>query len=261
MNGYSEIALAESGRGTAFPALATKSPPRSVARGLTAVDDRRAGSGGRPHHCGESSVVERPVLPGGGGAIPTSPLQLRKADWVVAGCDRLIAERFIRDEHYAKGVSNTATYLHALYPAAWHWYNEVVGIAWWIPPTCHAARALAGEGWQGVLALSRLAITPDTPRNACSFLLSKSVRKIDRYRWHTLVTYADKWRGHTGAIYLAAGWQYDGETKPERTYTLKGRMIARKAGPRTRTHAEMMAMGCVCEGSFAKSRFVLRAAA
>jgi hypothetical protein len=48
-------------------------------------------------------------------------------------------------------------------------------------------------------------LEPDVPPNACSFLLSKSTRLIDTKRWHTLVTYADSWRGHTGAIYRAAG--------------------------------------------------------
>src|SRR6185312_11273589 len=72
MNEYFEIALAEPGRGTAFPALATKSPPRSVARGLTAVDHRRAGSGGRHHSrrprivswfsCGTASAVNTKLV-------------------------------------------------------------------------------------------------------------------------------------------------------------------------------------------------------
>lgn len=208
---------------------------------------------------GASTTVVRPVQPEGGGATPTAPLQLRKHDWIVAGCAIGIARRFIEHEHYAKGASNTATYLHGLYPRGWHSSEECVGVAWWIPPTRSAAEAWAGERWRGVLSLSRLAIAPGVPRNACSFLLSKSVRMIDRSRWHTLVTYADSWRGHTGAIYLAAGWEYCGETKPEATYTLNGRMVARKAGGVTRTHAEMLALGCKFEGRFPKARFCLRA--
>jgi hypothetical protein len=98
--------------------------------------------------------------------------------------------------HYAKGASNTAVHLHGLYPHDWHWYAQCIGVAWWIPPTKSAAQAWAGDKWEGVLSLSRLVIQPNSPRNACSFLLSKSVRLIDRKRWHTLVTYADKWRGH-----------------------------------------------------------------
>lgn len=209
-------------------------------------------------HCGESTVAVRPVPPEGGGSIPTSPLHLRKSAWTVARCNIDIATALIEELHYARGASNTATHLHGLYPSEWLWHQECVGVAWWIPPTRSAAEAWAGAEWEGVLSLSRLAIAPDVPKNACSFLLSKSVRMIDRARWHTLVTYADSWRGHTGAIYLACGWKYCGETKPEAVYTLNGRMTARKAGNKTRTHAEMLALGAVFHGRFAKRRFCLR---
>jgi hypothetical protein len=209
--------------------------------------------------CGDSSLVEHPVLPEGGGSIPTSPLhRLRKREWTVAGVDQAIAEDFVIRHHYARGTSNTATYLHALYPANWHWYHDCEGIAWWIPPTMHAARAWEPANPEGVLCLSRLAVAPEVPTNACSFLLAHSARKIDPRRWPTLVTYADSWRGHTGAIYLAAGWRYCGQTAPGAVYTINGRMTARKAGGRTRTHAEMLALGAVCHGRFSKARFCLR---
>lgn len=206
----------------------------------------------------DSSRAERAGPPADGGSSPTSTLQLQKRDWIVAGVDQDTADRLVTLEHYAKGASNTATYLHGLYPRGWHWYRQCVGVAWWIPPTKSAAQAWAGERWEGVLALSRLVIEPEIPKNACSFLLSKSVRMVDRARWHTLVSYADSWRGHSGAIYRAAGWEYCGETKPEATYTMNGRMIARKAGGHTRTHAEMLALGAVFEGRFPKARFCLR---
>ena len=205
---------------------------------------------------GDSSVVELPRPGDDGGSIPTSPLQrLRKSDWVVAGCDMDTARRFVRAEHYARGASNTATYLHGLYPAAWHWFSECVGVAWWIPPTRSAAEATYPPNWQGVLSLSRLAIAAHVPKNAASFLLAHSMRMIDRTRWTCLVTYADEWQGHVGTIYRATGWEYCGLTKPERVYIKNGAMIARKAGPRTRTHAEMSALGAECLGAFAKHKF------
>ena len=71
-----------------------------------------------------------------------------------------------------------------------------------------------------------------------------------------LVTYADEWRGHSGAVCRADNWQYQGRTKPERTYQINGRMTARKAGRVTRTHAEMLALGAEMVGAFAKHKFV-----
>ena len=210
---------------------------------------------------GDSTAAVRSVPPDDGGSIPTSPLQrLRKKDWIVADADRDVARRLIKRHHYAKGTSNTAVHVHGLFPAGWSWHEQCVGVAWWLPPTRAAAEAWAGDLWEGVLALSRLAIQPGVPSNACSFLVSKSARLIDRDRWHTLVSYADEWRGHTGAIYMAAGWEYCGKTEPTPCYVINGRMTARKS-TKTRTHAEMIALGAELLGHFPKSRFVLRRSA
>jgi hypothetical protein len=181
---------------------------------------------------------------------------LKRAHWEVRAVDIDVGERLVQRFHYAAGAANTKTYLHGLFPRGSHWEQECRGVAWWIPPTRDAAEALAGEDWGGVLALSRLAIEPGMPGNAATFLMAASVRMVDRSRWPWLVTYADEWRGHTGAIYRATGWRDAGETAPEAVYTLNGRMVARKAGGRTRRHAEMLALGCVFEGRFRKRRFV-----
>jgi hypothetical protein len=71
------------------------------------------------------------------------------------------------------------------------------------------------------------------------------------------VSYADaEWRGHEGTIYLAAGWTEAGWTKPERLYARNGKVGSRKAGPKTRTHAEMLALGYECLGKFRRKRFI-----
>lgn len=204
--------------------------------------------------CGGSIEAMRPVLQEESGSSPTPPLQ--KREWIVAGCPIDIAERLVSQHHYAKGASNTSTYLHGLYPHDWHWYSECVGVAWWIPPTKSAAQRIAGDDWEGVLSLSRLVIEPGAPKNAATFLMSKSMRMIDRNRWPVLVTYADEWRGHTGAIYRASGWTYDGLTDPQPTYTINGKMIARKRDNITRTHQQMIEMGAHMVGKFKKHRFI-----
>lgn len=164
------------------------------------------------------------------------------------------AEDLVARLHYAGGGANTATFRHGLYRKT-EWPLYPVGAAWWIPPTRSAAEATWSD-WTRVLALSRLVLDPDVPKNGASFLLARSVRLIERSgEWDCLVTYADEWQGHTGAIYRAAGWEYVGLTKPERVYVIGGRMVARKAGPVTRTHAEMLALGAECVGAFSKHKF------
>lgn len=182
--------------------------------------------------------------------------RLKRADWTVRSISIEAARPFIEENHYAAGASNTAVALHGLFRVGDIFDGQCLGIAWWIPPTKSAALATYPDRWQGVLALSRLAIAPGVPKNACSFLIARSIRLIDRKAWPCLVTYADKWRGHDGTIYKATGWEYLGLTKPQKTYVDRhGRMVSRKAGPKTRTHSEMIALGAQCVGSFAKHKF------
>jgi len=181
--------------------------------------------------------------------------KLHKEDWIVAPVGIKIARRLIESEHYAKGASNTATFLHGLYRKD-DPNQECVGVSWWIPPTKSAAENTYPPNWRGVLSLSRLAIKPHVPKNACTFLLARSRKLIPRDVWPCLVTYADEWRGHIGGIYLADNWRFAGKTKPERTYQIDGRMTARKVGQKTRTHAEMLALGAVMVGSFSKYKYV-----
>lgn len=181
---------------------------------------------------------------------------LRRADWTVDTIPLADAVALVRELHYARGAANTATFRHGLFRRE-EWPTNPMGAAIWIPPTKTAAQASWPSNWQGVLALSRLVVHPDVPTNGASFLLSRSVELVRRDpRWECLVTYADEWQGHTGAIYRACGWDYAGLTKPERVYVLDGAMVARKAGPRTRTHAEMLALGAECIGAYAKHKFV-----
>lgn len=182
--------------------------------------------------------------------------RLKKAEWVVRDVAIDVARRLVTAEHYARGASNTATYLHGLFHEGDIFDEQCVGVAWWIPPTKSSALATYPARWQAVLALSRLAIRQEAPRNAATFLLSKSRRMIDRSLWPCLVTYADQRLGHTGAIYRADNWTYIGQTKPERSYAINGRMTSRKAGQKTRTHQEMLDMGAELLGSFPKHKFV-----
>lgn len=160
--------------------------------------------------------------------------------------------QMVSQHHYAAGGSNTATFRHGLF------YDDIlIGGAWWIPPTKAAAKANYDGDWRRVLTLSRLVCLPDAPRNAASFLLSRSVKLIrEDGRFQMLLTYADQWRGHTGQIYRAAGWDYLGMTAREATFVSShGVMMGRKRGPRTLTVAEMRDAGFAMVGRFAKHRY------
>ena len=184
-------------------------------------------------------------------------VKLRKADYCVKGVSLRMCQEMVAMMHYAKGGSNTATFSHGLFRKDAPF--RCLGVAWWIPPTKTAAHATYPEDWRAVLSLSRLVIRPEVPTNGASFLLAQSTRLIRlTAKWKCLVTYADEWRGHTGAIYRAANWEYVGKTTPETVWVDgEDRMVARKAGPKTRTKADMEALGYRMVGRFSKHKFRL----
>ena len=203
--------------------------------------------------CGTGAMVARSRPERDGGSIPTVPLC--KRDWIVARCSLDLMQSMVRRWHYAGGGSNTAVETFGLWRRDEFMDADCMGGTWWLPPTKLAALNVSDD-WQGVLALSRLCCSPEAPKNAASFLLRHSMRQIDRERWPWFVTYADEGQGHEGRIYLASGWREAGFTKPERTYIRRGVMRSRKRGPKTLTHAEMLADGCELVGSFRRRRFV-----
>ena len=132
-----------------------------------------------------------------------------------------------------------------------------MGVAWWIPPTKNAAFATYPENWRRVLSLTRLVINPCVPKNGASFLLSQSIKLIDvDKKWECLVTYADTWQGHTGAIYKATNWEYMGETKPSPIFqNSNGKMMGRKRGGKNLTKIELSKLGFNEIGKFCKHKF------
>lgn len=179
---------------------------------------------------------------------------LRASEYTVCPVSHKDAAAFIREHHYARGCSNTSVLATGLFAG-----GALLGASLWMPPTRVCGESVAGEGWRGVLALSRLAVAPSVPTNGASFLIGRSIRLLRRdARWSHLVTYADESQGHTGAIYRATNWTCAGRTKPEpRWLTADGAQVARKAG-RSRTRAEMEALGHRLDGRHSKIKFTMQ---
>src|ERR1051325_10105169 len=116
--------------------------------------------------------------------------RLRKCEWEVLPVSREAAWAVVAQCHYAGGGSNTATFAHGLFRKDDPFRCR--GVVWWLPPTKVAAQAainqktevrpdgVTGVAWQQVLSLSRMAFTPDTPKNAPTFVLARSERLIAR---------------------------------------------------------------------------------
>lgn len=190
----------------------------------------------------------------------TADERLRKGEWAVARVPLSTCHRLERAHHYARGGSKAGIgygLFHADAPLACvgvaH-YNmcqrEQGDLAW--PPTAH------GGGWREVWTLHRLAIAPDVPRNACTFLIARSSRLIARDAGACcLLSYADTRMGHTGAIYRGANWEYTGLVRGDKTWIdpATGRQVAQRRGNRTMTDAEMRALGYEDCGYWPKHRY------
>lgn len=182
--------------------------------------------------------------------------RLRRHEWEIQPVSRTVAADLVSRFHYAGSGPNTGVHFHGLFRVD---EDKCMGAAWWLPPTRVAAEATcpAGHDWRRTLSLSRLVLDPEVPANGASFLLGGSTKAIRREgKWTCLVTYADTWRGHTGAIYRADNWEYLGLTSAEAVWVDDaGRMVARKRGPRTLTKAEMLERGYICLGRFPKHKY------
>lgn len=180
--------------------------------------------------------------------------KLSKRDYEVRSISHAEGIAFIQQHHYAKGGSRTSVYMHGLFRKA---DDVLMGVCMWLPPTRVCAESVNRENWTRVLSLTRLAVHPEVPGNGASFLMAASMKMIRKEgKWASLVTYADTFMGHTGAIYKATNWTYVGLSSPTpRWESADGRQVAIKA-TRTRKKAEMEALGHKFIGRFRKHKFV-----
>ena len=182
-------------------------------------------------------------------------MHLKASEWDVRPVSLKDGRAFIIEHHYSKGCSNTAVYVHGLFRKG---SDILMGVAQWLPPTRVAAESVNRENWRRVLSLTRLAVHPDVPTNGASFLMGRSIKIIKAEgKWVSLVTYADHFMGHTGQIYKATNWTYVGSMKGSpRWEDANGRQVARKS-TKSRSNAQMLALGYRCVGTFGKHKFVM----
>lgn len=180
---------------------------------------------------------------------------LIKNEWEVQEIGLNISKTFIEKWHYAHGAGDVATKCFGLFykndPETLH------GVAVWNPPPPGAAKSVSNN-YNDVLALSRFCLVEGRPENAGSFLISKSIKNLDKNKYPMLLTYADTALKHTGGLYRAANWDYDGMTGKNPIFwdPIKERMVSRKKGKNTYGKKAMLDMGYEFKGKYAKHRFV-----
>lgn len=63
----------------------------------------------------------------------------------------------------------------------------------------------------GAIELRRLCLIDDTPKNTESYFIAKTIKWLDKNtKYSRIVSFADPNHGHTGTIYRASNFRYDG---------------------------------------------------
>jgi hypothetical protein len=137
------------------------------------------------------------------GSIPISPLQ--KKDYTIKPISYQLAMEIVIREHY----------LHRTAPVSMAFglfYKDFIlpsGVATYgIPPSSTLLRGICGDDEkENVYELNRLWVDDKIGTNAESFLISKSMKFLDK---QIIISFADTSQKHVGVIYQACNFLYTG---------------------------------------------------
>lgn len=101
---------------------------------------------------------------------------------------------------------------------------ELVGVCVYTRPAGpSAAQKYYPQDPDKCLELRRLCLIDDTPKNAESFFVSRTLKWLRKNTdWKFVVSYADPEQGHEGTIYKAANFKYEGVTAPGQSLLVDG---------------------------------------
>jgi hypothetical protein len=87
-----------------------------------------------------------------------------------------------------------------------------------------AGQSYYPEAPDKVLELRRLCLIDETPKNAESFFVSRSIKWLKgNTDWEFILSYADMEQGHSGVIYRASNFEYLGVTGAGKTLEVDGK--------------------------------------
>lgn len=198
-----------------------------------------------------AGVVNKPLL------LPLRT-QFDRDEWRIEPTNHAMAVNMVTKYHYAKQGSPIAQYAFGLFLRGdWTCY----GVSWWIPAALGSVRRYNPGKESTSLVLHRLVIHPLVPTNGASYLLGRSIRLIKQDgRFDFLITYADTWREHTGAIYKATNWEYRGLSDPTEAWVKGGKLLTRRGGRQGKAmlNSDLMAAGYQSVGRYAKHVYTMQ---
>lgn len=134
--------------------------------------------------------------------------------------------RFLSKWHYATHTAVQAKETFGLFREG-KFVPELVGVCVYTRPAGPtAAKKYYPDDPSKCLELRRLCLIDDTPKNAESFFVSRTLKWLRKNTdWKFVVSYADPEQGHQGTIYKASNFKYEGTTAAGSALMVDGKMF------------------------------------
>jgi len=145
--------------------------------------------------------------------------------WVQETTFNHTVRKFLKRWHYSDYVNIQAKHTFCLFRDGNFGIPEMVGVCVYTRPAGPSAgQSYYPEAPDKVLELRRLCLIDETPKNAESFFVSRSIKWLKKNTdWEFILSYADMEQGHSGVIYRASNFEYLGVTGAGKTLEVDGK--------------------------------------
>jgi hypothetical protein len=145
--------------------------------------------------------------------------------WVEETTFNHTVRKFLKRWHYSDYVNIQAKHTFCLFRDGNFGIPDMVGVCIYTRPAGPSAgQSYYPEAPDKVLELRRLCLIDDTPKNAESFFVSRTIKWLKgNTDWEFILSYADMEQGHSGVIYRASNFQYLGVTGAGKTLEVDGK--------------------------------------
>jgi hypothetical protein len=131
---------------------------------------------------------------------------------------------FLQKWHYATHTAVQHKETFGLYRPGNFNIPELIGVCVYTRPAgASAAKKYWPDNPDKCLELRRLCLIDDTPKNAESYFVSRTIKWLKKHTdWEYIISYADPEEGHSGVIYRASNFKYDGVTGEGKVLSVDG---------------------------------------
>lgn len=139
-----------------------------------------------------------------------------KEKYKVKSIKKELCKEWLLYKHYAKRIPSIS-YSFGLYCKEIDFENLVGVMTFGMPPSSTLAESICGKNYKDiVLELNRLVVNDNLEKNALSYFVSSSIKKLPKPK--IIVSFSDNNMYHNGYIYQATNFIYTGQTANESMY-------------------------------------------